>query len=672
MSNINIKRAIENIRARTTIYSPVVEIIVNAIQAVEVNNLPNSAGKIEIRLIRSNQRELDENLPVVTGFEIKDNGIGFTDEHRNSFDTLYTDLKIDQGGKGFGRFICLKYFKELHIKSVYSDGKGFKKRCFSMGKDQDIIINETVVESNENHSGTIVTLSSLTTNNTHPFEKKLSTIARNLVDRLLPYFTSPDFTCPKILLIEQDKCKEICLNDYVNNEKLSAEIQELTLLRSNFILEGNENSEEFHVRVFKCYAPRNQTSRISLVANQREVTYTSLHNYIPEFKDEFFEEGSNGEEVSRSNYIIKAYVFGAYLDKHVSLERGGFEFPKKHSGILWKISQSEIEKKTVDLVQTAVGENITLRQKKKYKQVQLYVDKEAPWHKTTLKTIDLSELQLNPSKEKIEMYLQKDKIAKEIEIKEDVSKILSITSIDKHKEDVSKIVNRISNASKDKLTHYIALRRQILEIFGKSLQLDESGKYASEDMVHDIIFPRKGDTENTPFYKHNLWILDERLNFTNYVCSDKPLGGGSKKRPDLLVFDQRVLFRGDNEPSNPITIFEFKRPGRDDFANLASKDDPVEQIINYVIQIQDGQCTTPTGRNIQVEENTPFYGYVVCDWSKKVKKWLYKKDFKPMPDNLGWFRRQENINLYIEVLSWDKVIKDAELRNKIFFKKLGI
>jgi hypothetical protein len=30
------------------------------------------------------------------------------------------------------------------------------------------------------------------------------------------------------------------------------------------------------------------------------------------------------------------------------------------------------------------------------------------------------------------------------------------------------------------------------------------------------------------------------------------------------------------------------------------------------------------------------------------------------------------MNLYIEVLSWDKIRKDAEMRNKIFFHKLGI
>ena len=43
-----------------------------------------------------------------------------------------------------------------------------------------------------------------------------------------------------------------------------------------------------------------------------------------------------------------------------------------------------------------------------------------------------------------------------------------------------------------------------------------------------------------------------------------------------------------------------------------------------------------------------------------------------MPDRLGWFQWIANINLYVEVISWDKVLKDAQMRNQIFFQKLGI
>ena len=86
MSNVNIKRAVENIRANTTVYTPIVEMVVNSIQAIESNS--ETEGKISIRVHRINQLECFDTLPDVQSFEIEDNGIGFNDEHRNSFDTL--------------------------------------------------------------------------------------------------------------------------------------------------------------------------------------------------------------------------------------------------------------------------------------------------------------------------------------------------------------------------------------------------------------------------------------------------------------------------------------------------------------------------------------------------------------------------------------------------------
>jgi hypothetical protein len=301
------------------------------------------------------------------------------------------------------------------------------------------------------------------------------------------------------------------------------------------------------------------------------------------------------------------------------------------------------------------------------------VDDDAPWHKRLLPSLDLTNMPYNPSAEDIELHLQKEKYRQERQIRDEVTQVLAGGRLDNLRTNVARLVEAISESSKNDLVHYIALRKNVLDIFEKSLEVDETGAYQAEGLVHDIIFPRKGDTEITAFDDHNLWIIDERLNFTSYVSSDIPLNGGSSDRPDLAVYDKRILFRGDNEASNPITIFEFKKPQRDDFVNPSSKEDPIQQIIRYVNNIRDGMFKTPNGRKMLVEPNTPFYGYVVCDITAKVEEWLLReKNFKVMPDRLGWFQWIENINLYVEVLSWDKVLRDAYLRNSIFFHKLGI
>ena len=423
--------------------------------------------------------------------------------------------------------------------------------------------------------------------------------------------------------------------------------------------------------MFKLYFPKTQKSKISLVAHKREVTGSAIHKYIPEFFDDFYDKDVSGNINHERNYIVKAYVFSPYLDRNVSLERGEFEF-KMESDVLLGISQADIESQAANISKDAVGSDIAVRQEKKRERVQSYVDDVAPWHKGMLDKIDLTVMPYNPSDEEIEGQLQKAKFTQEAQIKMAVTQLLADSNPNNLKENVLEIVSKISGTSKNDLVHYIALRRNILDIFEKSLQSDTTGTYLSEGVVHDIIFPRKVDTDTTSFEDHNLWIIDERLNFTDFVSSDLPLKGNSDL-PDLLVYNKRVLFRGDNDASNPVTIFEFKKPQRDDFVNPSSKEDPVQQIVRYVNKIRDGDGKTPQGRKILVAENTPFYGYVVCDLTSKVEAWLEReKNFKPMPDRLGWFQWLENINLYIEVISWDKVLKDAKMRNRIFFHKLGI
>src|ERR1039458_3167281 len=98
MSNVNVGRVVENIRANTTVYTAIVEVVVNAIEAIDTKG--HLGGQVSIRAYRSAQLETDGSLPEIQSFEIEDNGVGFTGHHRDSFDELYSDLKIKEGGKG--------------------------------------------------------------------------------------------------------------------------------------------------------------------------------------------------------------------------------------------------------------------------------------------------------------------------------------------------------------------------------------------------------------------------------------------------------------------------------------------------------------------------------------------------------------------------------------------
>lgn len=667
MSNVNVRRLVDNIRSGTNIYTPLVELVVNAIQAIDEKGISN--GLVEIEVLRNGQADVLDRLEDVDGFVVKDNGIGFTKSNRDAFDTLYTEQKIADGGKGFGRFTCLKYFDRVKVSSTFAEGDAFRDRSFRMGLDKDIIVEEKEGPSQAQTTGAVVEISGI--KSVRFPDKKLETISRVVVERLLPYFVDKERACPRVVIRDANQpSNTVPLNDYLGKE--NSQIVEMKVDEGAFSLSANEDEKTFEVRVFKFFAPRTAKSKVSLVAHRREVTDNPLESYIPEFAEEFFEPGPDQDLAKGRNFVIKAYVFGDYLNDNVSLERGEFRF-QTDTDLLNGISQNDIEQKAAEIVQSSVGAEIAERKRRKEVRISEYVTNDAPWHRILAKEVDFSALPMRPSNQDIELHLQKKKYEKEITTRTQVAALLNSEDPDELGEKISQLIENISDNSKNDLIHYVSMRKCVLDLFSKSLEIGADGKHKSEGEVHDIIMPRKKDSEDLNYDAHNLWILDERLNFTSYVSSDKPLQSSNGDRTDITVYNRRVAYRGDNEASNPITIFEFKKPQRDDFADPSSKEDPVQQIIRYVNQIREGKFKTPTGRDILVNGTTPFYGYVVCDLTKKVKDWLQKeKNFTPMPDGLGWFNWFGNISLYMEVVSWTKLLRDAEMRNKIFFSKLGI
>ena len=660
MSDFYIGGVVENIR-EGNILTPIVEVLVNAIRAVEETGRED--GRVEVVMNREHIVDQGESAALgdIVGFTVIDNGIGFTAENRNSFDRLFSTLKAGSGGKGFGRFICLKYYKDVYVNSVFQKNEGFECRRFHMGKDIKIIEGEECFPVEASDTRTEVVLSSF---RRKKFPKEFMTVAHLLMERVLPFFFEASVNFPEVIICEEGEHSErLCLNHMMTNQA-EAYIQEIKVAGSDFDVEG----ESFRARIFKCYASQRKTSQVILVGHRREVTSKSLSAYVTEFSGEYYDKAGQGEG---RNFTIHVYVQSDYLDAHVRPERGDFDFPKS-SDLFCPVLPEQIEKKAALLAVKALQGEIESRVKKKIQRAETMVREQAPWLAHLLPQVDLSRLPYKATLTEIKNHLGKEVNSREEAMQSQFEHLMNTGTSEDLQKQAKEMISQISEAGRNELAHYVALRRCTLGLFEKSLQLDEHGQYPYEEVVHNIIFPMQSDSEKTSFFDHNLWLLDERLNFAEYVSSDLPIPGDGY-RPDLLAFGRRVAFRSGNEPSNPITVFEFKRPMRDDFANPSSSDDPVQAIIDYVIKLQDGHYRTPTGRELRVTTNTPCYGYVVCDLNEKVRQWLRRsRDCKPMPDNSGFFHRHESLSLYIEVLSWDKVLKDATMRNRIFFHKLGI
>jgi hypothetical protein len=243
-------------------------------------------------------------------------------------------------------------------------------------------------------------------------------------------------------------------------------------------------------------------------------------------------------------------------------------------------------------------------------------------------------------------------------------------------EQLKEYFEKVSEVNRANLARYVCHRKAIIEFLRRQLSLQPNGKYANEDRIHSIVFPRGKTSDDVFFDEHNLWLLDERLAFHVFLSSDKPivqadpLQNESRKEPDILVFDKAIaLSETPDIPFTSITVIEFKRPQRTEYGD---KDNPFTQIADYVRDIKAGKAKLADGRSLPIPPNLPFYCYVVCDITPKLKGWAENFELEMTPDGVGFFGYKRALKAYCEVISYSKLLSDAEKRNQAFFEKLGL
>lgn len=127
--------------------------------------------------------------------------------------------------------------------------------------------------------------------------------------------------------------------------------------------------------------------------------------------------------------------------------------------------------------------------------------------------------------------------------------------------------------------------------------------------------------------------------------------------------------RPDEHPINSITTIEFKRPGRNDYND---KDNPIRQAFRLIDDIRNGKFKI-SGRPISVaNDKIPATAYCICDITETLKVILKDFDAQPTPDNQGYYGFNKTYGVYFEVIDYNKMLRDATKRNRIFFDKLNL
>jgi hypothetical protein len=656
---------------------PVYEAVVNSIQSIDEAGLTGSSGAITIRILRDSGQgclALDdlpkrgpEPLGEIVGFDIEDNGIGFNDKNIESFRYLDSDYKASLGCKGVGRLLWLKAFDRVHIESSFKADDATYKRTFLFTEDSGISDEEVSQLPASSPLKTRVSLSSFGSDYRRYARKSAQAIAESVFYHCIWFFLRAGGS-PEIRIIDDD-CM-INLSDIFCECILSDAItQEVAIKGRDFSL--------IHIKV----KPNPSISHsFGLCAHNRLVTQEKLAGKIP---------GLYGRlSADDREFIYCCYVSSLVLDESVRPERTDFELMEQLEDLLLDsdiISKSDIREMVNRSAQAYLSTYLEQNLTRASERINTYISQQGPRYRPVIGRIPAADINIDPeiADKDLELALHKHLARIERELISEGHEILGQdpSSIN-YETKLQAYLSKAEDIKKSDLASYVSHRRTIIDILERAVERGPDGNYVREDVIHSLIMPMRKESADILFDASNLWLVDERLAFHHYLASAKKLqsmpitGSDSTKEPDiaaLSLFDEPFLVSEETKPPlASIVIIEIKRPMRRGSGPGEDKD-PIEQATGYLSRIRSGGVQTVTGRPIPASDNIPGFCYIIADITPEFEgRCRGTHDLIRTSDGLGYFGYKKNLDAYIEVISFDRLVTSAKERNRAFFDKLGL
>lgn len=654
---------------------PLFEAVVNSIQSIDAVHPQAGSRKIVIEIMRLPQLSFfepggrGERGPIpqepILSFKVVDNGVGFHDEHMKSFETLDSDYKAEYGCRGVGRLLWLKAFEKVEISSVFLDSAGQAfERSFSFTAEKGVSENRAVATDSK-VIGATVTLKEFRPAYREISPKTALTIAKSLLEHCLWYFVRPG-GCPDIVLIDGDE--RIDLSELYDEHMLSSSDTQTLALRR----------QKFDIVHLKVRSRAGTESQIHWCAANRVVLEEKLADKIPGLHGRL----NDGD----GTFIYSCYITSDFLDENVRSERTGFDIPETTEGTVFadELGMSEIRAAVLGAAEDYLGDLLDEAKQAGRARVQDFVDHKAPRYRPILRHIAEDKLCVDPeiTERDLELLLHRQLWDLETELLAQGQEVLKTDLLDdseEQQERLNEYLEKIDDVKKSDLAAYVSKRRVVLDVLAKAIQADKDGKYVKEDVIHNLIMPMRKTSDDLPVDVCNLWIIDERLAFHNYLASDKSLStfpiadSPVGKRPDLLalqVCDSPILVsEGARLPLASIVVVEIKRPMRGD----AKQDGgPISQALGYLERVRKGNVRTAQGRPIPGSNEIPGFCYVISDLTDAVMRQCKEMGLRITQDGMGFFGYNDNYKVYIEVVSFDRLLNAASERNRAFFDKLGL
>lgn len=653
---------------------PLLEAVVNGLQSIDEQfGQDLDRGRLTVTIERSGQEELEFEstesgraaLRPITGFTVQDNGVGFNTANMRSFETLDSEFHADIGCRGVGRLLWLKAFDRISVWSGYHDDSGdLQTRYFKFSVNREV--EHTKSPEKFTDTGAIVRLDSFKEAFQTNAPKSGEAIAREVLEHCIWYFLRPG-GAPEVIVVDSET---ISLNKLLG-EFVFSELPQTTI---------EVNGESFDMANIRLRSSaRSHAPRLCWCADNRVVIEENLTGKVPGLYGRLKDDSDN-------EFTYACYLSSAFLDSHVRSDRTAFDIKERSSEGSFEddISLDEIRSGVLKQIEQLLSDSLAAARDEGKTRVSDFVSRRAPRYRPVLARMESLGLTVDPSVKDadLELQLHRSLQALESEVLREGQAVFAEAGSsppEGYQDRLNEYLDKIADINQSDLAAYVSRRRTILDLLEKLIRSDGQGAYSREAAIHSLLFPMRSDSNEVGPDASNLWILDERLAFHEYLASDKTLNSmpitdsNSTKEPDLLatrLINEPVLTaEGETLPLTSIVVVEIKRPMRND---ATEGRDPISQTIDYVKRVRSGGVKTLSGRPIPASPDPPAFCYIVADLTTTMVDRCELANLRRTHDGMGYFGFNEASKSYIEVVSFDRLVVSATERNRAFFDKLGL
>ncbi|MCD4711685.1 MAG: hypothetical protein K8R73_00235 [Clostridiales bacterium] len=676
---------------------PIFEAFTNSLESIKLKrrDVNSDNGIITIRIYKS--KNLLSNETKAYNFQkiqIIDTGIGFNDDEFNRLISLNDDGK-GFSNRGCGRIQFLHYFDKTECRSIYKDessNTGFKFRRFVLSKSNSFLEKNAIIRLDEEKeidskdSGSTITFDTLLSDKDESYYKELTPeeLKENLLNRYLSYFCENRNDLPKIIIKsiidnKESPDLEIISSDIpLPDKEESIEVHYSKVNGKN--IEFADEKETFFLKSFKIPMDDLERNELKLTSKGEIAKDVRLESLLSE------------DNVNGNRFLF--LLSGDYINNRDSDTRGEInilrkdDFKKINSEALFtqdEILLEDIEEKTNKVI-IELYEEIRNKNDEKNENV----EKLKKMFLLNQETLDSMKINISDTDSSIlqKVYQSDAKLIarRDAEIKHRLKEVEDLNTtdpdyLDSLKSHVDELVKSIPLQNRTSLTHYVARRKIVLELFGKILkqQLEiqsEGNRNIDEKLLHNLIFQQSADNPE----ESDLWLINEDFIYfqgtSESRLTDVSIDGiklmkdefsqeetdyknslneiRDTKKPDVLLFPDE----------GKCIIIEFKNPN----VNVS---DHISQINQYASII----------RNLSKDEFhfDTFYGYLIGEKIDAddiidkdpyfVKSYNLDYVFRPHYPVRGKFGKTDG-SLYTESIKYSTLLERSILRNSIFIEKL--